>query len=172
MNAYEVIGKVSQGIPVGPVNMGDMMLMTMDKYREHDLEIDAELLVMDVNGGACMRCGKPYRRVDVKNKLIEFHYFEPSCNCYPRCVWCGRILHHETETNQAHCSNCPAPRCTEFSDKTEWNNETKKKETRRVRCPGNMRLAGKGWRCDVCGVVKGTEQIRRDMEKASKPKAY
>lgn len=170
MNAYEVIGKVSQGIPVGSINMGEMMLITLDKYREHDLKIDAELLVLDVNGGECMRCGKAYKRVDVKNKMIEFHYFEPSCNCYPRCVWCGRLLHHESQTGQSHCSNCPAASCTEFTEKTEWNNETKKKESKRVRCGGIMRITGNRFKCDVCGAEKGAEQIRRDMARINRPR--
>ena len=168
MNRFDVLKKVSSGDPVGRIDIGAMMMETVEQYTRYGLYNEAKMLDLDIFGGECMRCGKPFRKVAVKNKYIEFDYFEPSCNCYPRCVWCDRPLHHEAESGQKHCTNCPAPRCPEWTEKTEWNNETKKKETKKHRCSGMMIIQGGKWVCDMCGAVKGTIEIRDSYKTKSR----
>ena len=157
----KVLGNVSCGGVVGHVKMGEIMKDTMDKYISLELLTEATLLEKDVNGGECMRCGKQYKRVDVKTAYIEFHYFEPACSCYPLCPWCGRPLHHETETGMKHCSNCPSAQCPEWTTKTEWDNNEKRKVEKKHRSNGLMEMCGKVWRCSECGSMKGTSEIGR-----------
>ena len=85
-------------------------------------------VTMAIDGGPCIRCGKPWAQVEVKNIFAEYKYYRPECKCYPKCrmIWspqndgrsvdigCGRILYEEMHggvfqrngRRYVRCDNC------------------------------------------------------------------
>lgn len=86
-----------------------------------------------LGGGECIRCGKPWRKVVVKNVYASFEYWTPACKCYPVCrkvlrmerikgtgrmgtidVGCGKVLYEEFDgavkkvdgKHYVTCDNC------------------------------------------------------------------
>ena len=64
------------------------------------------LLTLEKDGGLCPRCGKPWKKVVVKNYLADFMYHAPDCACFPSCLRCGSSLHREAAINLSTCSTC------------------------------------------------------------------
>jgi hypothetical protein len=60
---------------------------------------------LEADGGKCF-CGREWRKVEVKNKYADFFYFEPTCRCFPRCVFCGRSLHREWVVSGGQVKEC------------------------------------------------------------------
>ena len=75
----------------------------------------AEDIRNSLGGGKCVRCGKEWREVKVKNIFADYSYWQPNCNCYPKCKkvtqmargtvggygtfdsGCGKILYEELD---------------------------------------------------------------------------
>jgi hypothetical protein len=55
----------------------------------------AHYMDLSADGGPCPNCDKQYKRIDVKNRFADFHYFDPDCGCSPHCPDCGVSLHVE-----------------------------------------------------------------------------
>jgi len=72
-----------------------------------------DLMVNEMTGGKCPHCGKPWKKIVVKNQFADYEYFDPNCECYQRCDSCGMSLHGVTLPNKAyeryHCPRCGYP---------------------------------------------------------------
>lgn len=85
---------------------------TARAYEAYNLPAEFELLLrLEREGGPCPRCGKAWERVEVTvpwgDKLT--YYFDPACECFPRCPECGVSWHREVaanNTNLDRCSSC------------------------------------------------------------------
>jgi len=80
---------------------------------DHDNEIGmpAKLIVLEQlekDGGKCPECKKPWNKVEVNNVYADFFYYDPDCNCFPRCPECGTSQHREWAVANAvyECSTC------------------------------------------------------------------
>ena len=51
------------------------------------------VLRLELEGGNCPDCSKPWHKVEVRNKMAHFDYYDPSCSCFPRCSECGSSHH-------------------------------------------------------------------------------
>lgn len=67
-----------------------------------------EVETLEMNGGLCPKCGKPWRKIEVKNQFADFYYFDPDCKCYGRCSNCESSLHREKTTGmgRGECISC------------------------------------------------------------------
>tara|TARA_B100001123_G_C15342930_1_gene1035763 strand:+ start:1003 stop:1428 length:426 start_codon:yes stop_codon:yes gene_type:complete len=80
-------------------NMQDIIHM----HRRKQLDLGwiknstAKLMELSADGGDCPKCGAEWELVQVDNKYARFHYFDPSCSCYPRCPRCDASLAAEFE---------------------------------------------------------------------------
>jgi len=77
---------------------------------------DSLLLTLIENesaGGPCTHCGKPWRKIEVKNQFADFVYYDPDCECYWRCEKCNMSLHGVTFPNREPgpyvCPRCGYP---------------------------------------------------------------
>jgi len=74
---------------------------------------------MYYTGGTCDVCEKPWKKVNIKifdekkdkdGKILDpgwsIQYYKPSCQCYPRCIYCNRVLIIESKNKLAGCSIC------------------------------------------------------------------
>jgi DNA-directed RNA polymerase subunit RPC12/RpoP len=102
--------------------LGEMLLKQVHYTQENinakiDSEIEAgnaagfcaeyvQLLVLEKQGGPCTRCGKPWRKMTVKNLLADFSYYAPACTCFPICSRCGSSLHREAALSLPSCTSC------------------------------------------------------------------
>jgi hypothetical protein len=57
----------------------------------------ADLMELAANGGDCPKCKTEWELVQVENRYADFHYFDPTCKCYPRCPRCDVSLFREFE---------------------------------------------------------------------------
>jgi len=67
------------------------------------------LIKLETLGGKCPECGKPWKKVEVKNQCADFAYFTPDCKCYPHCPACGVSFHREWAMgirDFTHCKSC------------------------------------------------------------------
>jgi len=151
--------------PLGMVNYTEML-------EDHILPLcDAGVLdgaswyvremFLAAKGSNCPNCGKPWVPVYVKNKIAEFHYYVPSCSCYPRCPFCGKVLLAEVMEKAKGCTNCMISRegsgidakyglrCKKWT--TEIEHKGKKVKVANTRCPGTMVPVLGGWECNICG---------------------
>ena len=48
-----------------------------------------ELMKIEVDGGDCPQCGKPWKEVVYDNLFGKGRYFKSVCHCYPMCWNCG-----------------------------------------------------------------------------------
>lgn len=74
-------------------------------------EETATLLRLEVDGGYCPRCGDLWKEVRFKNRFAEGRYFQPGCECYPRCPRCGNWQYEDFSAGvlKAHgwrCGDC------------------------------------------------------------------
>lgn len=111
---------------------GTITQATVRKYTERVMarikDMPAEflhLVAMEVEGGDCPKCGKPWKPVPAKievrtdrgdlalgiepayKTLCDFVHYRPSCRCYGFCRACGNSLHREVEAGTAPaCGSC------------------------------------------------------------------
>lgn len=65
------------------------------------------LIELEKSGGVCIKCTKPWKKIEVKNQFADFYYFNPDCKCYPKCPICGHSLHREmTMYAVRRCQSC------------------------------------------------------------------
>jgi hypothetical protein len=65
--------------------------MKWDIARNVDLPTEVLAMIeLEYKGGYCLKCHKEWKRQDVKNKLADFYYFLPDCDCFPVCMHCAR----------------------------------------------------------------------------------
>lgn len=76
------------------------------------------LILQELSGGACPHCGVPWQKIVVKNALADFEYFDPDCECYPRCKRCGMSLHGIVLPNR-HTPGAMCPRCG-YAGQDRW----------------------------------------------------
>ncbi len=61
----------------------------------------SKVITLAIDGGDCIRCDKPWKTIHVSNIFAEYTYYQPACECYPKCtttedrIGCGRSLHEE-----------------------------------------------------------------------------
>lgn len=156
-----VVKSILRGEPVGKADMVEMMEYTMSRLIDANAVEPAKLLDLDVFGGECVVCHKPYRKIEVKNKWVEFSYFEPACNCYVRCPICNRSLHHEVLLNTKYCPHCGPIRCFEKTEQTAWDEQTKTKSKKTVRCTGKLVARHKYWQCDTCQKTYTSQELHQ-----------
>ena len=66
------------------------------------------VILMQIDGGECLRCNQSWLPVKVENTFAEFTYYLPACKCYLRCWHCGYWLIEEQEAKfrPEKCPNC------------------------------------------------------------------
>ena len=122
---------------------------------EHTPDTEVRLCELQARGGDCLRCGKPWKVLHVKNAFAEYDIYQAMCHCYPVCPWCGRLLMVEVEEKQPVCMYCHTqsevgyPLCAGFVTKTIGEGRGAKKKS--VRCNGRPRPTAGGWICETCG---------------------
>lgn len=69
----------------------------------------ADLIKRELDGGACGRCGMPWREVRFTNRYGSGRYYTPACGCLIRCPRCERELYEEESAGvlKAHDWRCP-----------------------------------------------------------------
>ena len=159
MKWFEIVKEIVQGRQVGSVDLKEAIGGTVLALAEREMLEEALLVEQDFDGGTCKQCGAPYKEVRVQNKFVEFSYWEPSCRCFPVCPICGRSLHYEGTFGPFFCRNCGPFPCFSVSEKTEWNESTGKREKKRSRCKGSLRIYGRDWQCSECGAIYTTKEL-------------
>lgn len=110
----------------------DAAVMARHRQKEMDTHLPAgmaneflEAVAREYDGGDCPQCGEAWREVSVANRFARFCYYEPACDCHPRCdgPWaprtkkrgpvklpgerCGESLHREVIVGNRHtCESC------------------------------------------------------------------
>ena len=112
-------------------------------------------------GSECPVCKKPWVKITFENKLGKIEYFQPQCNCMPKCVYCGRLLIIELALKLPDCMVC-------FHNKSndEWrlhpcgkyktvqkSGKYESSSSEYKRCDGWMKLLNRQgeYMCDKCG---------------------
>lgn len=126
--------------------------------------MEKRLLDLELHGGECILCGKPYKKIDAvsatASKKVLFHYFQPSCKCFLRCPICGRLLHWEMILELGYCQRCGAMRCWAKTIERDYINGSRKPTERETKCNGNLILKqDKYWVCDKCGQSYGHDEL-------------
>lgn len=102
-----IMAKVFRRGPVTDTTIKKYVTDLLAKYGSKYTGEQAHLMAMDVEGGDCPMCGKPWKIVPVENRFGKFRYFRPSCRCYGVCSRCGASLHHAAVTGTApQCDSC------------------------------------------------------------------
>jgi hypothetical protein len=110
---------------------------------------------LEAFGGICPKCGTPWIHRKVKNELVSFEYWQPSCRCYPVCCNCGNYLLYEIESGIMYCTNCKyMPICDQIVEKTKKSSKTGKTTKKKERCGGRYCLSESEYFCDSCGHTK------------------
>ena len=92
-------------------------VVDMQKKIQYQIDLDIaadmpeeliQLETLEKDGGFCLICGKDWQRIEVKNILADFFYYDPECKCYPRCPECKTSLHREAAVmgTVRKCSTC------------------------------------------------------------------
>ncbi len=92
-----------------------------ERVMERSKDLPGELLhliAMEVEGGDCPKCGKPWKLIHSHNVaktlqggvhavLTDFDFYRPSCRCFGFCQRCGNSLHREVAGGVAPvCGSC------------------------------------------------------------------
>jgi hypothetical protein len=95
-------------------------------------QVDLEMM-----GGPCPKCGKPFQQICVDSDDGKYDYYEPACKCFPKCevvlrrdakkqlmttIGCGNWKIAETLINAPYCFNC-RPRYVEDERELQENNK-------------------------------------------------
>lgn len=63
-----------------------------------------DLMQLEVDGGSCPRCGRPWKEVRYDNAFGCGRYFRPACRCYKRCAHCGYECYRQEVMGQLECT--------------------------------------------------------------------
>lgn len=86
----------------------DYMAGTVESFISAGVGYDHPLMVLlnlELNGGACPKCGSEWNEISVQNSAAKFRYHGPSCRCYTRCPECKTSFHRE-EADGQKCTRC------------------------------------------------------------------
>jgi len=105
---YSASHRAEAGIPTWGTIVGRRVAQ-MHTLAEAGDTATADLLRMELDGGACPKCGDPWREVTFENAFAKGRYFRPACDCFIRCPRCERDLYEEDSAGllQAHDWRCP-----------------------------------------------------------------
>ena len=83
----------------------------LDRAREmHEIghTTIADMILVQIDGGKCFKCGMSFKEVKVDNIFAKFSYYTPTCDCYPSCWHCGKLIIEEKIKleNIKYCPNC------------------------------------------------------------------
>ena len=112
---------------IGKIDLGEIMKDDLAELERKNAPYwDKKVVEMETYGGECPVCGESWIPVFHKNSLAKMTIYQPSCSCYPRCPFCGRVLMVEVETqgdDTRVCNNCGAKYlCPEKVTKYDKNN--------------------------------------------------
>lgn len=121
-------------------NRGPITNEAMRTYQENVIKLSEEasselvyLMAMEVEGGECPNCGRPWAMVHVTNKFAEYIYYKPSCKCYPVCPRCKTSMHREMVTGvHPRCLTCA------YDPRRPASNRKKKRKSRSERAEEEM----------------------------------
>ena len=80
-----------------------------DTLMQAGREEHAKLILLQLDGGECWQCHKPWNLVTVDNAFVTGIYYLPSCDCYPRCPMCRKWLYEDREAgvmDDWRCTGC------------------------------------------------------------------
>lgn len=91
----------------------------IQKHRFHDAEIAdkygkteyRKLICLELDGGNCTRCHKPWRKIEFSNPIGKGIYYRPNCDCFYRCPNCDSELFDEMERGILQATNHHCPKC-------------------------------------------------------------
>lgn len=166
MHFIEVVSKIVKGETVVYEPIYELFIEQLESYERRGRSDLYELLKLELFGGDCPVCKKPFRAkkiIDVRLKnegeLIS-EFYEPSCHCYPVCPICKRSLHWEFFEGEHTCRHCGSFLCQKVYEKTEYT-EGRKRAVSKNRCGGVIVFEKGGWACRKCGERYTGEQLSR-----------
>ena len=154
--------------PLSPrliVNIVKAFEADMDEIAKANLpDIITQIWTLEAKGGRCDKCSSPWQQVQIDNAFCTATYYQPDCNCWPRCPVCLRILEADIQLGAKHCSYCgPVLQCPNWvmRDKTFKSGFTKKVNQR---CRLNLQLSRFGYVCpdDDCGYSVAYGRVTRE----------
>jgi hypothetical protein len=154
-----VVRKILKGESIGRIDMAEMMEFTLSRLLDQKKVESAMLMDIEVLGGECPVCKKPFKRVDVQNKWVSYTYYIPACSCFPQCPLCSRLMHHEVMSTSKYCTHCGPIRCFEKTETTQRDEETGRKAKKIVRCTGRLVARMKYWQCDTCNKIYNSQEL-------------
>jgi hypothetical protein len=137
---------------IGKIDLGEIMKSDLKELERKNAPYwDRRVVELETYGGLCPQCDEPWIPVFHKNDFVKMTIYQPSCNCYPRCPFCGRLTLVEIETQRSDervCNNCGAKYlCSEKAVK--YNDKGKSHEGR---CDGLIvPMIGGYFQCSECG---------------------
>jgi len=83
----------------------------MMAYYDNGNQPTGDLLKIELDGGDCLKCGKPWKRIEFSNVFLRGGYHEPDCWCHIRCPICHQWQYEETSNGDLlrednYCYNC------------------------------------------------------------------
>jgi len=147
----EIAQKLVRKEPVGRIELSDIVGGVLIKLVEQGEIENAKIVEMGFLGGKCPICGMEFRKVHVKNKFIEYEYYEPACDCYLRCPFCDRLLYAETMLGLRGCQYCGRIICKDTEAIGVFNKENRIIEGQDKKCGGTLVPKVGYWECDKCG---------------------
>tara|TARA_Y100000310_G_C20439656_1_gene695457 strand:+ start:199 stop:735 length:537 start_codon:yes stop_codon:yes gene_type:complete len=111
-------------------------------------------------GGNCVKCHKPWRRVEVDNLYVTAEYYRPDCHCFPRCPLCAHYLWTDLALQREACSNCDTQlSCPERREKTIPGSKGYNYK-KVMACGAKLLLSRSGYVCPDCNYSVSYTVIR------------
>ena len=145
-----------------PIDFREDFKNRLDELKVQGLPNEALLLYfLEVQGGECPKCKKPWKRIDVKNVFVKFYYHKPTCRCFPICPWCESLLFIEMfGSGYEKCRNCKTVvTCKEIVSKKAKHGD--KTRNVKAKCDGRMILSSHGYICEDCRFEVSFDKIKR-----------
>jgi hypothetical protein len=116
---------------------------------------------MEIYGGNCPKCKKPWKQIKFENKFGSIEYYQPDCTCIMRCPICNKVMLAETLKAAPGCLDCQynrskntwwLPECTQVTKipKT-FNGRELINKFDIIKCEGNLFFNPGGFYvCEIC----------------------
>ena len=67
-----------------------------------------DLMLIMSDGGDCLICKVPFKRINYDLAFGKGHHYEPICRCYPKCRRCGykMVIEYVIGMPRNRCPNC------------------------------------------------------------------
>lgn len=157
-----VIAKLLTGGTVDKNSVKAMFEKEIEDAYKAGRDNEAFLMQTELSGGRCPMCGKAFIKKSTKIKGIEiFDYYQPNCECYPKCPICDRPMLWETSLGMKACRHCGYITCWNKVSEKIFLDDSRKTMLKNKVCGGKIYLKTDGyWICSQCGMEYGYHQLK------------